>query len=218
MSTTAITLLDHLTLSNAPLQFNFPHTLTSHALCQDQDATDKALQGQAIAITNKVKITRELIQRHPELKMIAVAATGYNNIDIEAARAAGITVTNVAGYSTVSVAEHALMLMLNLAHRLPVYHDKVREGQWQQSPMFTLPGPGYHQLTHKTLVLIGYCAIGKAVAKLAQAFGMRIVLAGRKGRQECPEGYTEFHQALRQADIISLVNEQAVAEGLRSGH
>lgn len=160
------------------------------------------LQGATIAISNKVALGRELLQQLPQLKLIAVAATGYNIIDIEACRQLGISVCNVPAYSTQGVAEHALMLMLMLRHRLNEYQLASR--QWPASEIFCVFAAPVQELAGATLTLIGSGHTGSRVAELAAAFGMRVLKAERRGAQQLRPGYTRFEHALAAADIVSL--------------
>ncbi|OCG61144.1 hypothetical protein A9G41_03140 [Gilliamella sp. Nev5-1] len=198
-----IIILDGITVPGLFLTLDFPNEVIYQELCADRDVSE-AIAGSDIVITNKVKVTREHMQSNPQLKMIAVAATGFNHIDIDAAKELGITVTNVRAYSTQSVAEHTVMMMLTLSHQLIAYHQSVDVGKWQQSPFYSLPGPAYNELLGKTLVIIGKGDTGQAVAKLACAFGMNVLFSERKDATNCRPGYTKFEDALCQADILTL--------------
>ncbi|WP_434779757.1 D-2-hydroxyacid dehydrogenase [Neisseria sp. Ec49-e6-T10] len=200
---TNIVFLDRGTLAQANLQFNFPFVLTDHYLCPENEVA-KALEGQEIAITNKVKITRQDMLANPQLKMIAVAATGYNHIDVVAAKELGICVCNVSGYSTVSVAEHAFMMMIALMHRLPEYQQKARLDSWSKSPFFCVFGTPFYHLVGKTVGIFGRGEIGSAFARFAQAFNMNVLFAEHKGATSCREGYVDAQTVLAQADVISI--------------
>lgn len=140
------------------------------------------LQGVQAAISNKIALNAETLAACPELKLILVSATGTNNIDLQAARAHGITVSNCQGYGTPSVAQHTIMLLLNLATRLQDYQRDVAAGKWQEAKQFCLLGHPIVELEGKTLGLLGHGELGSAVARLAEAFGMRVLLGAIPGR------------------------------------
>ena len=148
----------------------------------DADNVIERLQGASVAISNKIQLNARTLAACPELKLILVAATGTNNVDLEAARARGITVANCQGYGTPSVAQHTLGLLLALATRLVDYNKAVNAGQWQQARQFCLLDFPIVELEGKTLGLFGHGELGSAVARLAEAFGMRVLLGQIPGR------------------------------------
>ena len=125
-----------------------------------------------IVLTNKARITREIMQACPELRYIGVLATGYNVVDIEAASERGIVVTNVPAYSTQAVAQHTMALLLASMSRVHIYDAKVKAGEWNQSPDFCFYAAPAVELCGKTLGVIGFGSIGRTVARAAQALGM----------------------------------------------
>lgn len=139
------------------------------------------LAGAAVAITNKVVLDREVLSRCPDLKFIAVAATGYNNIDMAAAREHGVAVANVAGYSTPSVAQFTMLFILALASKLVEYNAACHDGRWSASPIFTMGNWPTMELAGKVLGILGLGAIGSEVARLAGAFGMEVIALKRPG-------------------------------------
>lgn len=157
-----------------------------------------------IAITNKVKIRREHLEQLPQLKFIQLTATGMDNIDTEAAKELGVTVRNVVGYSTESVAEHFFMLMLASLRGLKPYHTAVETGVWQADGRFCLTEPTLLDLHTRTLGIIGVGNIGKAITERAKAFGMRVLWAEREGKAPRNSDYTPFDQVLAQSDVLSL--------------
>ena len=159
------------------------------------------LAGVDIAITNKV---REHLEQLPQLKFIQLTATGMDNIDTEAAKELGVTVRNVVGYSTESVAEHFLMLMLASLRGLKPYHTAVETGVWQADGRFCLTEPTLLDLHTRTLGIIGVGNIGKAITERAKAFGMRVLWAEREGKAPRNSDYTPFDQVLAQSDVLSL--------------
>ena len=161
------------------------------------------LAGARIAITNKVPIRAEHIAALPALECIVVAATGYDIIDMAACRARGITVCNVRGYSVNSVPEHVFALILGLSRSLCGYRDDVIAGEWTRAQQFCLFTHPVFDLAGKTLGLIGGGAIGAAVGRLGQAFGMRVIYAARKGAAG-DALRMPFAQVLAEADVLSL--------------
>jgi len=157
-------------------------------------------------IVNKAKITAEVMDACPSLKYIGVFATGYNNIDVEAADARGIVVCNVPGYSTDSVAQHTFALMLHFASHADDYAASVAAGDWVRSKAFSYFKYPVYELAGKTLGIFGYGTIGHAVAKIALAFGMKVIATSRSHTNGC-EGEVSFVDAdtlFSQSDYISL--------------
>ena len=198
-----IVFLDRDTLPARPLSFNFPHTLHEFPATAPEQ-TNAHLAGAQIAITNKVAIRAEPLAANPQLKLIAVAATGYDHIDLAAAKAAGVTVCNVRNYSSESVAQHAFMMLLALIRHLPTCMRDIAAGAWQQSPQFVHFNTPMHDLGGKTLAIFGRGNIGRTLAGYAQAFGMKVIWGEHKHAAAVREGYTPFQVALQQADAVSL--------------
>lgn len=167
------------------------------------DQTRERLEGATVALTNKVVLDAELIESLPALKLICVLATGTNNIDMAAAERRGIVVRNVAAYGTASVAQHTLMLILALAARLPRYQNEVQSGAWQRSDIFCLLDHRTLQLAGKHLVIVGSGVLGTAVAKLGEAFGMRVTFSARPG-SEADDSRPALATLLGEADVLSL--------------
>jgi len=162
------------------------------------------LRGAAVAITNKVPLDAAAIAALPELKMIAVSATGTNNVDLDACRARGIVVSNIRGYAEHTVPEHVIALLLALSRNLVAWRETLLAGGWQQSSQFCLFDHPIRDLHGATLGLIGSGTLGNGVARLAEAFGMRVLRAERKAAATVRPGYTAFGDVLAQADAISL--------------
>ncbi|ERI53545.1 hypothetical protein N878_14970, partial [Pseudomonas sp. EGD-AK9] len=163
--------LDHASLDLGdlnllPLQQAFA-TLTLHPQTAPEQVAER-LQGAQVAISNKVPLSAATFAACPELKLVLVTATGTNNIDLAAARAHGVMVSNCQGYGTPSVAQHCLMLLLALATRLPDYQRDVAAGRWQQASQFCLLDHPIVELEGKTLGLLGHGELGGAVARLAE--------------------------------------------------
>ncbi len=164
------------------------------------------LAERAVAVTNKVVLDADVLAHEAarDLRLIAVAATGTNNIDIQTARKRGVAVSNVAGYATASVAQHTFALILELAARAGRYFAEVKAGAWEQSPVFCLPPRGTVELFGKRLGVIGYGAIGRAVAEIARGFGMQVMVAARPGVREAPRGRVALEELLPAADVVTL--------------
>jgi len=169
-----------------------------------QAEVEARLTGATIAIVNKLVLDAATIARLPMLKMIAVAATGTNNVDLDACRARGIVVSNIRGYAVHTVPEHAIALMLALSRNLIAYRDSVQAGRWQESEQFCFFDHPIRDLHGATLAVIGSGSLGDGVVRLAEAFGMRVLKAERKGAAHCRPGYTPFAEALAAADVVSL--------------
>ncbi len=156
-----------------------------------------------VIVSNKVFIGRAAIAAAKQLKLICVAATGYNNVDLAAAAEYGVPVCNVRGYATASVVEHVFMLMLNLARQFSNYQVLVKRGGWQESQFFCPLDFPVIELSGKTLGIIGYGELGHAVAQVARAFGMQVLIADHKGKPP-RAGRAAFDDVLRQADFVTL--------------
>ena len=153
---------------------------------------------------NKEQITEEVLTACPKVKYIGVFATGYNVVDLEACRKRGVTVTNVPGYSTNSVAQHVFALILAIYDQIREYTTSVDAGDWVKSRTFNyFPWPTY-ELNGKTLGILGYGSIGKAVAKIADAFGMNVVISTRTMPKDCPYKVVDIEELLRVSDILTL--------------
>lgn len=171
------------------------------------DETAQRLSGYSIAVTNKVAIDKAIFNS-PEalgLRLITVAATGTDIIDRVEASRHGVKVCNVPGYATQSVAQFTMALILELSTRAASYSDAVKNGQWENSPVFSLlTYPGL-ELSGKKLGIIGYGSIGRAVAQMARAFGMEVLIAARSSETEAViDQRIPLDELLRQADIVSL--------------
>ena len=181
----------------------FPHRWTSH------DATAQAQVGErladaTIAIVNKRRLTADLIAGLPALQMVAVAATGYNNIDLDACRARGIVVSNVRGYARDTVPEHVFALLLALIRQIGPYHRSVAAGRWQTSEQFCYFDYPIRDLAGRKLGILGSGTLGQGVARIAEAFGMTVLRGEHKGAAVVREGYVPFERLIGEADVISL--------------
>jgi glycerate dehydrogenase len=182
---------------------SFPHTWTEYEKTAPEEIFER-LKDATIAITNKVKLPGELLARLPKLRLIAEAATGTDNIDLAWCRDHKLPVTNIRGYAADTVPEHVFMLLLALRRQLPAYRADVAAGKWQQSPMFCLFGQPIRDLRGSTLGIFGRGSLGQGTARLAGAFGMRILWGEQKGAASVRDGYVPFETVLAEADAISL--------------
>jgi glycerate dehydrogenase len=161
------------------------------------------LQGAEVVVSNKVMLSREVLAKADKLRLICVAATGTNNIDLDAARELGIVVTNVRAYGTASVVQHVFALMLSLQRRIPAYQLAVRQGRWEQSKFFCLLDYPIEELGDKVLGIVGYGELGQAVAKTAACFDMEVRVAQRDPADTRPDR-VPLDELLAEADVLSL--------------
>ena len=157
-----------------------------------------------VVLCNKTPITREVMNQCPNLKYIGLFATGYNNIDIPASREKKITVCNAGAYSTHAVAQHTFALLLNLAGNITAYDNAVKAGEWERSPVFSYFPYPVHELYQKTFGIVGYGSIGKSVAKIADAFGMHVLIHTRTKPENCPYELVSQEELFRKSDVISI--------------
>ena len=162
------------------------------------------LRGATIVISNKLPLREAELSQLPELKLIAMAATGSDNIDLEYCRKHQIAVSNTRGYAVNSVPEHALMMILALRRNLFAYRADVENGMWQQSKQFCLLTHELRDIKNSVLGIIGYGSIGKAMARLAESVGMRVLISEHKGAASIREGRSAFTEVVRQSDVVSL--------------
>ncbi|RVU32646.1 2-hydroxyacid dehydrogenase [Neptunomonas marina] len=161
------------------------------------------IQDADVVITNKVVLNAEQIAAASQLKMIAVVATGVNNIDLDAAKRRNIAVYNCQAYGVPSVVQHTVSLMLALHTNLLNYDRAVREGEWQKSPQFCLLDYPIRELAGRTLGVIGYGALGRGVAEIARAFGMQVLVAARDEHDKRP-GRLQLADLLPQVDVLTI--------------
>ncbi len=181
----------------------FAHQWTEYPQSQPAEL-EARLSDATIAIVNKLQIDADLLARLPSLQLIAVTATGTNNVDLAACRARGIAVMNIRGYAAHTVPEHVFALLLALSRNVLAYREAVAAGRWQHSRQFCLHDYPIRDLYGATLGVIGGGSLGSGVIRLADAFGMRVLRAERKSASVLRDGYTAFAEVLRDADAISL--------------
>ncbi|MGH8280848.1 MAG: D-2-hydroxyacid dehydrogenase [Gammaproteobacteria bacterium] len=161
------------------------------------------VDGMEVVIANKVKLSSALLSRFPRVRLICVAATGTNNVDLDAAHGRGITVCNVPAYSTLSVVQQVFAFILSLTQHLREYEALLQQGAWRRAPQFTLLDYPIRELAGKKLGILGYGDIGKAVAKVAEALGMQILISARNADDQ-RHGRLPLAELLPQVDVLTL--------------
>ncbi|HAH24585.1 MAG TPA: glycerate dehydrogenase [Prolixibacteraceae bacterium] len=179
--------------------------------CKVYDRTRPAdvlsrIKSASVVITNKVVLDERLIEQLPALRYIGVTATGYNVVDVKAASRKGIVVTNIPAYSTDSVAQLVFSHILNVANRVELHANSVKSGQWTYSPDFAYWKSPQMELAGKTLGIIGFGRIGRKVAQIGLAFGMRVIFHNRSKVSDAPLEVSQFplEEVFAQSDVISL--------------
>ena len=200
-----IVFLDAATMGNVSFEpFERLGEFVSYQTSTPEEARERVKDADVMMI-NKVLVNQELIDAAPELKLICVAATGVNNIDVDYAASKGIPVRNVAGYSTDSVAQSTFMHILSLAGGAPYFDASVKSGSYSRSGMFTDPNWNWTELAGKTIGIIGLGNIGKKVAKIAEAFGMDVCYYSTSGTAHCQDyPCLSLEDLLRRSDIVSV--------------
>jgi glycerate dehydrogenase len=156
-----------------------------------------------LVVVNKIVLNSGRLEGAGALRLVCVAATGTNNVDLEAARRLGIAVTNARGYATPSVVQHVFALILALSVRLPQYQGLVAAGRWQRSPQFCVLDHPIRELAGRTLGIVGHGELGRAVGRIARAFGMEVLVSQRPGGPVRP-GRVALHELLSRVDVLSL--------------
>jgi glycerate dehydrogenase len=161
------------------------------------------IAGFEVALANKCMFDRAAIAASPRLRLIALTATGVDNVDMAAAREAGIAVCNLRDYCTPSVVQHVFAMLLALTHRLSDYQALVRAGRWQQAGQFSVFDHPIRELAGRAMGIVGYGALGRAVARVAESFGMQVLLANRPGTAPA-DGRHDLDAMLPRLDVLSL--------------
>ena len=188
----------------------FPHDWQDHPATAPDQVVER-LRGASIAITNKVPLRADALARLPDLKMVAVAATGTDNVDLAACRERGIVVANIRDYSVVSVPEHCFTLMLALRRNLRAYVADVEAGRWEHSSRFCLLDHPIGDLSGSRLGIVGYGALGRRVAQIGRVFGMEVCITSRSPVEDADVTQMPLDELLASCDVISLhlpLNEQ----------
>ncbi len=212
MSLPTVVFLDRATI---PTYIELPHLPFEHQWVEydftSPEQVVERLKDAHVAITNKVVLDQQVLSQLPDLKLIAVSATGFNNVDVEFCREHKIAVTNVQGYSTRSVPEHVIAMTYALKRNLFGYHQDIAKGEWQRNKQFCFFSHPITDVAGSTLGIVGSGALGQATAALAKAIGMQVIFAERKGAQPCRDGFVPFEQVLKMSDVLTLhcpLNEQ----------
>lgn len=182
---------------------NFDHDWLEYGETSVEEIVPR-LSHATIVICNKLPLRESTLKHLNNLKLIAVAATGVDNIDLAYCKANGIAVCNTRGYAVNSLPEHALMLMLALRRNLVAYVDDVRQGRWRDARQFCLLDHPIGDLRGATLGIIGYGTLGKAMERLARAIGMEVLIADHKNARQVRTGRVAFQEVLRASDVITL--------------
>jgi glycerate dehydrogenase len=182
---------------------DFPHALTVHERTAPDEVAARIADAD-IVITNKAPVRAAAIAGAPRLKLVAVAATGTDVVDVAACAARGITVSNIRNYAVNTVPEHTFALILALRRSIVAYRDSVKAGRWQEAAQFCYFDHPIRDLAGSTLGVIGDGVLGRAVADLGRAFGMRVLFSTYKGTTGMGPLYTPFEEVLRTSDVITL--------------
>ena len=206
-----IVVLDGYTLNPGDLSWegleNIGSLTVYDRLEKESNIIIKAIGNSEIIFTNKTVLSKEILDKAPNLKYIGVLATGYNVVDISAARELGITVTNVPDYSTNAVAQLTFSLLLELTNQVGLHNSAVKDGEWSNSKDFSFWKTPLIELSGKTMGIIGFGRIGKATSKIAQAFGMKVLVFSNKKYPELESESFEnsiFEELITRSDVISL--------------
>lgn len=198
--------LDQHSLDQQDLDFSALEAVFDEWVMYPQTASEQVLErirDADVVISNKVLLNAQALKQNPQLKLILISATGTNNVDLVQAKAQGIVVCNCQAYGTSAVAQHTLMLMLALSTSVIQYNQAVKQGQWNQSSQFCLLDFPIVELAGKTLGIVGYGELGKAVAKLAEAFGMKVLIGALPKRAQQLDRVA-FQDLIGQVDYLSL--------------
>lgn len=179
-------------------------SVTYYDRTPNEEETVKRIGSAEIVILNKTPITESVLSQCPGIRLICVLATGYNVVDCQAAAKRNIPVCNVPGYGTDSVAQFTFALLLELCHQIGHHSTVVHQGKWSKCPNFCFWDTPQMELVGKTMGIIGYGSIGQAVAKIAKAFGMKVIAYSRTQYPEHGDVYADLDTLLRTCDIISL--------------
>ncbi len=181
----------------------FEHTWVEHARTAPEEVAER-VRDATVVVVNKVRLTREALAQSERLQLVAVAATGTDNIDLDACRERGVVVSNVRNYAVHTVPEHTFALILALARNLIGYREDVHAGRWGASGQFCFFNEPVIDLHGKRLGIYGEGSIGQAVAALGRALGMQILFAAHKGVQGLGPLYTPFDDVVSEADVHTL--------------
>lgn len=182
---------------------DFSHQLVAYQQTRPEEVAGR-IGNADIVIVNKVRLSADVISDAPRLKMIAVAATGTDNVDLQACAARGILVSNIRNYAAHTVPEHTFALIFALRRSVCAYRESVLAGRWQESAQFCYFDYPIRDLAGSTLGVIGNGVLGKSVAAMGRALGMDVLISARKGRSDVDAGYTPLGEVLERSDVITL--------------
>lgn len=205
MSALTVVFLDRATI---PTQItlkapDFHHVWVEYDFTRPEQVNERIADAD-IVVTNKVVLNGEQLSNAKKLRLIAVSATGVNNVDLSYCANNNIAVTNVQGYATQSVPEHVVAMLFALKRNIVGYHQDIAAGEWQRHKQFCFFTHPIQDVAGSTLGIIGSGGLGQATANLAKSLGMNVMFAERKGVQDCREGYLPFELVLQLADAITL--------------
>jgi glycerate dehydrogenase len=198
-----IVFLDRSTLQATVRRPAFEHSWQEYPVTSASEVVER-LRDATVAITNKVPLRAEVLRRLPKLKMIAVAATGYDVIDIDYCRTNRIAVANIRNYAVHTVPEHAFALITALRRNLLAYRQDVERGRWQQVDQFCFFDHPIRDLYGATIGIVGEGVLGQGTANVARAFGMKVLFADHAPPKAAGVVFTPFEEVLAQSDVISL--------------
>lgn len=199
-------LLDRATIDLDDVEFSELESIFAQWRDYDYTAEDEVItriEGATVVVSNKVLLDESALRSVASLRLVCIAATGTNNVDLDAAKALGIPVCNVRGYATPAVTQHVFALLLALTTRLFDYREAVQQGRWQQARQFCLLDYPIRELEGKTLGIVGFGELGRGVARIAEGFRMRVLIAQRPGGAAEP-GRVPLDELLPQVDVLSL--------------
>ncbi len=201
-----IVILDWSTVTSGDISLDKFHTLGN---VKSYDLTPPELTAERIGnadavLCNKTLITREVMDRCPNLKYIGLFATGYNNVNLKTATEKGIAVCNAGSYSTNAVAQMVFAHILAHYSKVAIYDNDVKNGKWISSPIFSYFPYSIAELSEKTLAIVGFGSIGKAVAKIGKAFNMNVIISSRTKPTDCEYQYVNVDEAFEMADVLTF--------------
>lgn len=205
MSLPTVVFLDRATI---PTHIELPHLPFDHQWLEydftSPELVVERLQDADIVIVNKVVLDADVLSQLPKLQLIALCATGFNNVDISFCKQHDIAVCNVQGYATQSVPEHVLAMIFALRRNLIGYHNDIANGEWQKNKQFCFFTHPIGDIAGSTMGIVGSGKLGRAMESLAKAVGMKVIFAERKEASFCRAGYLPFEQVLMLSDVLSL--------------
>ena len=199
-----VVFLDRASLNASVRRPNFEHIWEEFDQTSGESQTLDRLRGATVALTNKVPIRKNVLEELPELKLIAVAATGYDVIDIDCCRDKGISVANIRNYAVNTVPEHTFSLILALRRNLIAYRDDVLNGRWQKHDQFCFFDYPIRDLRDSTIGIFGEGVLGQGTAKIAKGFGMNVLFADHPPPKSRDVKFTDPDKVLSESDVISL--------------